>query len=51
MGRGGIRRKQLQDDLKEKREYCKMKEVALYRTVFVTRFGRGCGPVLRHNTE
>jgi len=50
MGRRGIRRKQLQDDLKENRGYCKMKEAALNRTVFTTRFGRRCGPVVRQNT-
>jgi hypothetical protein len=42
MGRLGIRRKELQDDLKEKRKYCKMKEAAINRTVFRTRFGRRC---------
>jgi hypothetical protein len=50
-GRRGIRRKQLLDDLKEKRIYCKLKEEALDRTVWRTRFGRGYGPVVRQTTE
>jgi hypothetical protein len=32
-GRRGRRRKQLLDDLKEKRRYCKLKEEALDRTL------------------
>jgi len=32
---------------KEAREYCKLKEEALDRTVWKTGFGRGCGPVVR----
>ena len=51
MGRPGIRRKQLQDDLKEKREYCKMEEAALNRTVFRTQFGIRCGLVVIQNRE
>jgi hypothetical protein len=35
------RRRQLLDDLKEKRGYWKLKEEALDRTVWRTRFGRG----------
>jgi hypothetical protein len=46
-GRRGIRRKQLLDELKETRGYWKLKEEALNRTMWRTRFGRGCGPVLR----
>jgi len=34
-----------------KREYCKLKETALDRTLWRTRFGRGCGPVVRQATE
>jgi len=34
------------DNLKETREYWKLKEEALDRTVWRTRFGRGCGPVV-----
>jgi hypothetical protein len=49
--RRGRRRKQLLDDLKEKRIYCKLKEEALYRTLWRTRFGRGYGPVVRQTTE
>jgi hypothetical protein len=40
--RRGRRRKQLLDDLKEKRRYCKLKEVGLVRTLWRTRFGRIC---------
>jgi hypothetical protein len=40
-GRRGRRSKQLLDDLKEKRGYRKLKEEALDRTLFGTRFGRG----------
>jgi hypothetical protein len=50
-GRRGRRRKQLLDDLKEKRRYWKLKEEALYRTLWTTRFGRGYGPVVRQTTE
>ena len=46
-GRQRRRRKQLLDDLKETRCYCKLKEEALDRTVWGTRFGRGYGPVVR----
>jgi hypothetical protein len=38
--RRGIRRKQLLDDLKETRGYCKLKEEALDRTLWRTGFGR-----------
>jgi hypothetical protein len=50
-GRRRIRRKQLLDDLKIKRSYWKLKEEALYRTVWKTRFGRGYGPVGRQTSE
>jgi hypothetical protein len=50
-GRRGRRRKQLLDDLKEKRRYWKLKEEALDRTLWRTRFGRGYGPVVRQTTE
>jgi hypothetical protein len=49
-GRRGRRRKQLLDDLKEKRRYWKLKEEALDRTLWRTRFGRGYGPVVRQAT-
>jgi hypothetical protein len=39
-GRRGRRRMQLLDDLKEKRRYWKLKEEALDRTRWRTRFGR-----------
>jgi hypothetical protein len=51
MGRKGRRRKQLLDDLKEKRIYWKLKEEALDRTLWRTRFRRGYGPVVRQTTE
>jgi hypothetical protein len=37
-------------DLKEKRRYWKLKEEALDRTLWRTRFGRGYGPVFRQIT-
>ena len=46
-GRGERRRKQLLDDLKENKEYSKLKEEVLDPTVWRTGFGRGCGPVVR----
>jgi hypothetical protein len=49
--RRGKRRKQLLDDLKEKRRYWKLKEEALDRTLWRTRFGRCYGPVVRQTTE
>jgi hypothetical protein len=50
-GRRGRRRKQLQDDLKEKRGYWKLKEEALDRTVWRTHSGRGCEPVVRQTVD
>jgi hypothetical protein len=47
MGKQGRRRKQLLDCLREKRRYWKLKEEALDRTLWRTRFGRGYGPVIR----
>jgi hypothetical protein len=49
--RGGRRRNNLLDDLKDKRGYSHLKEEALDRTVWRNRFGRGFGPVVRQNTE
>jgi hypothetical protein len=49
--RRGLRRKQLLDDLKEMRGYWKLKEEALDRTLWRTRFGRGYGPVVRQTAE
>jgi hypothetical protein len=45
------RRKQLLGNLNEKRGYWKLKEQALARTVWRTRFGRGSGSVVRQTTE
>ena len=39
--RRGRRRKELLDDLKDRRGYCQLKEEALYRTVWRNRFARG----------
>jgi hypothetical protein len=50
-GRRGRRRKQLLDDLKEKRGYCNFKEEALHRTLWRTRFGRSYGLVVRRTRE
>jgi hypothetical protein len=49
--RRGRRRKQLLDDLKGKIRYWNLKEEALDRTLWRTRFGRGYGPVVRQTTE
>ena len=48
-GRRGRRRKQLLDDVKEKREYCKLREEALDRTVWRTSLGGGHGPAVRQS--
>jgi len=50
-GRRGRRHKKVQGDLKKKTGYCKLKEKAPDRTVWRTRFGRGCGPVARQTTR
>ena len=46
-GRRGRRCKQQLGDLKEMRRCSKLKEEAIYRTVWRTRFGKGYGPVVR----
>jgi hypothetical protein len=46
-GRRRGRRQQLLNDLKEKTGYSKLIEEALHDTVWRTRFGGGCGPVVR----
>jgi hypothetical protein len=51
MGWRGRRRKQLLDDLKEKRRYWKLKEEALYLTLWRIRFGRDYGLVIKQATE
>jgi hypothetical protein len=50
-GRRGRRRKQLLDDLREKRRHWILKEEALDRNLWRTRFGRGYGSVARQTTE
>jgi len=45
-GRRLRRYKQLLDDLKETREYWKLKEEALYRTLWGTHVGRCYGPTV-----
>jgi hypothetical protein len=50
-GRRRRRRKQLMDDLKEKRGYWKLKEEVLDFTLWRTCFGRGYGPVVRQTAE
>ena len=44
--RRGRKRRQLLDDLKERRGYSHLKEEALDRTVWRARFGRGFGPAV-----
>ena len=51
MGSRRTRRKQVPDNLKETRGYWKLKEEALDRTMWETRFGTRCGPVVRETTE
>jgi hypothetical protein len=50
-GRRGRRRRNLLDDLKEKRGYSHLKEEALDRAMSRARFGRGFGPVVRQTTK
>ena len=50
-GSRGRRRKQLLDDLEDKRGYCILKEEALDLTFLRTGFGKGCGPVVRQTTK
>jgi hypothetical protein len=49
--RRGRRRRKLLDDLKDRRGYCHLKEEALDRTMWRSRFGGGDGPIVRQNTE
>jgi hypothetical protein len=46
-GRRERRCKQLLDDLKETRRYCKLKNEALDRRIWSSGFGRGYVPVVR----
>ena len=50
-GRRGRRRKQLMDDLKERRGYSHLKEEALDRTKWRAHFGRGFGTVVIQTTK
>ena len=50
-GRRGKRSKQLLDDPEEKKGYCKLKEKALDRPTWGTRFGRGYVPVVREREK
>jgi hypothetical protein len=50
-GRQGRRRRELLDDLKERKGYSHLKEEALDRTIWRARFGRGSGPVVRQTTK
>ena len=50
-GRRGRRRRKLLDDLKERRGYSHLKEEALDRTMWRTRFGRGFGAVVKLTTK
>ena len=44
--RRGRRLKQMLDDLKETRGYWKLEEDVVDRSLWRTRFERGCGPVV-----
>jgi hypothetical protein len=44
-GKRGRKRRQLLEDLKEKRRHLKLKQEALRHTLSRFRFGRGYGPV------
>jgi hypothetical protein len=49
-GRRERRRRNLLDNLKERKGYSHLKEEALDRTMWRARFGRGFGPVARQTT-
>ena len=49
--RRGRRRKKLLNKLKDRRGYSHLKEEALDRTMWRSRFGGGFGPVVTHNAE
>jgi hypothetical protein len=51
VGRQERRHKQLLDDLIEKTEYCKLKDKALYYSLWRTHFRRDYGPVITPTTE
>jgi hypothetical protein len=50
-GRRGRRRRELLDDLKERRGYSHLKEEALDRSMWRAGFGRGFGPVVRQTSK
>jgi hypothetical protein len=50
-GRRGRRRRELLDDLKERRGYSHLKEEALDRTMWTARFGRSFGTVVRQTAK
>ena len=50
-GRRGRRRRNLLDDLRERRGYSHLKQEALDRTVWRVGFGRGLKPVIRQTAE
>jgi hypothetical protein len=50
-GRRGRRRKNLLDDLKERRGHSHLMEEALYQTVWRAGFGRVFGPVVRQTAK
>ena len=50
-GRQGRRRRNLLENLKERRGYSHLKEEALDRTMCRAHFGRGFGPVVRQTAE
>jgi hypothetical protein len=50
-GRRGRRRRELLDELKERRGYSHVKEEARDRTVWRAGFGRGFGPVVRQTAK
>ena len=49
--RQGRRRRKLLDDVREGRGYFHLKEEALDRPMWIARFGRGFGPVVRQTTK
>jgi hypothetical protein len=49
--RQGRRRRNLFNNLKERRRYSHLKEEVLDRNMWRTRFGRGFGPVVRQTTK
>jgi hypothetical protein len=49
--KGVTRYMQLLDDPKEMKGYKKLNQEAQDRTLWITCFGGGCGPVIRHTTE